>query len=182
MHGLIRCQTVTDAARHDGGQLREGPIARTNTARPVWADSAYRSTENEAWLEAQGMVSRIHRSEAGAPLTGWMAAAPGIAMCRIGVLSQTRRGSPPWRDYRHRHRPRQERLPDPRRPGGQYGRAAPEAAARPGTGLLRGLSALPRRPGSPRRGALPGPRTDRPGPRRPDHAVLRHERSPGAFA
>ena len=61
MHGSIRRQTVTDAARHDGGQLREGLIARSNTSRSVWADSAYRSAENEAWLEAQGMVSCIHR-------------------------------------------------------------------------------------------------------------------------
>lgn len=63
MHGLIRCQTITDAARHDGGQLREGLIARTNTSRSVWADSAYRSAENEDWLEARGMVSHIHRKK-----------------------------------------------------------------------------------------------------------------------
>ena len=63
MHGLIRRQTVTDAARHDGARLREGLIARTNTSRSVWADSAYRSAENEAWLEAHGMVSRIHRKK-----------------------------------------------------------------------------------------------------------------------
>jgi IS5 family transposase len=61
MHGLIRCQTVTDAACHDGGQLREGLIAQTNTSRSVWADSAYRSAKNEEWLEARGMLSRIHR-------------------------------------------------------------------------------------------------------------------------
>ena len=29
MHGLIRCQVVTDAAQHDGARLREGLIART---------------------------------------------------------------------------------------------------------------------------------------------------------
>ena len=63
MHGLIRRQTVTDAAQHDGARLREGLIARTNTSRSVWADSAYRSVENEAWLEAHGMVSRIHRKK-----------------------------------------------------------------------------------------------------------------------
>ncbi len=43
--------------------MREGLIARSNTARLAWADSACRSAENEAWLEAQGMVSRIHRSK-----------------------------------------------------------------------------------------------------------------------
>lgn len=63
MHGLIRRQVITDAAQHDGARLREGLIARTNTARSVWADSAYRSAENEAWLAAHGMVSRIHRKK-----------------------------------------------------------------------------------------------------------------------
>ena len=63
MHGLLRRQAVTDAARHDGGRIREGLIARSNTARSAWADSAYRSAENEAWLEAHGMVSRIHRNK-----------------------------------------------------------------------------------------------------------------------
>ena len=48
MHRLIRRQIVTDAAQHDGPRLREGLIARTNASRSVWADSAYRSTENEA--------------------------------------------------------------------------------------------------------------------------------------
>ena len=40
MHGIVRRQIVTDAARHDGGRLREGLIQRANTARDVWADSA----------------------------------------------------------------------------------------------------------------------------------------------
>lgn len=40
MHGIIRRQIVTDAARHDGARLREGLIRRANTARDVWADSA----------------------------------------------------------------------------------------------------------------------------------------------
>ena len=45
MHRLI---ALTDAARHDGGQLRDGLIDRMNTARGVWADSAYQSAENGA--------------------------------------------------------------------------------------------------------------------------------------
>ena len=61
MHGLIRRQVVTDAARHDGARLREGLIQRANTSRDVWADSAYRSAQNEAWLVEHGMRSRIHR-------------------------------------------------------------------------------------------------------------------------
>ena len=61
MHGIIRRQIITDASAHDGARLREGLIQRANTSRDVWADSAYRSAENEAWLEAQGMKSQIHR-------------------------------------------------------------------------------------------------------------------------
>ena len=63
MHGIVRRQVVTDAARHDGARLREGLIQRARTARDVWADSAYRSAENEAWLAEHGMVSRIHRKK-----------------------------------------------------------------------------------------------------------------------
>ena len=63
MHGIVRRQLTTDAARHDGARLREGLIQRANTARGVWADSAYRSAENEEWLKDHGMVSRIHRKK-----------------------------------------------------------------------------------------------------------------------
>jgi IS5 family transposase len=34
-----------------------------NTASDVWADTAYRSAKNEAWLAARGLVSRIHRKK-----------------------------------------------------------------------------------------------------------------------
>src|SRR5699024_9315513 len=34
-----------------------------NTGREVWADTAYRSAENEAWLDARGMRSCIHRKK-----------------------------------------------------------------------------------------------------------------------
>lgn len=63
MHGIVRRQVVTDAARHDGGQLREGLIQSANTARDVWADSAYRSAANESWLTDHGMTSRVHRKK-----------------------------------------------------------------------------------------------------------------------
>ncbi len=33
MHGIVRRQVITDAARHDGARLREGLIQRANTAR-----------------------------------------------------------------------------------------------------------------------------------------------------
>ena len=60
-HGIIRRGKVTDAAAHDGARLREGLIDPSNTASDVWADSAYRSAENERFLEKLGKVSRIHR-------------------------------------------------------------------------------------------------------------------------
>jgi IS5 family transposase len=38
-------------------------IDAANTAGDVWADTAYRSAKNEAWLAECGLVSRIHRKE-----------------------------------------------------------------------------------------------------------------------
>jgi IS5 family transposase len=59
-HGLIRTWAVTDAARRDGAQLI-GLIDTSNAAAGVWADTAYRSKQNEAWLAGNGMRSCIHR-------------------------------------------------------------------------------------------------------------------------
>ena len=68
-HGVIRCQKLTDAAAHDGARLREGLIDPNNTASEVWADSAYRSAENERFLARLGKVSRIHqRKPKGRPM------------------------------------------------------------------------------------------------------------------
>jgi IS5 family transposase len=58
-HGLIRSWKVTDAARYDGAQLAD-LVARPNTGSSVWADTAYRSKKNEAWLAKNGYFSRIH--------------------------------------------------------------------------------------------------------------------------
>jgi IS5 family transposase len=60
-HGIIRRQKVTDAAAHDGARLREGLVDPNNTGSEVWADSAYRSAENERFLRGAGKISRIHR-------------------------------------------------------------------------------------------------------------------------
>ena len=60
--GFIRKAVVTHGARHDGSQLRE-VVTTNNTASDVWADTAYRSKTNEAWLAANGRVSRIHRKK-----------------------------------------------------------------------------------------------------------------------
>ncbi len=43
-HKLIRRYTVTDAAPHDG-QAFDAVLDPNNTARDVWADSAYRFLE-----------------------------------------------------------------------------------------------------------------------------------------
>lgn len=54
---------MTDAAAHDGARLREGLIDPANTASEVWADTAYRSAANEAFLGKLGNVSRIHHKK-----------------------------------------------------------------------------------------------------------------------
>lgn len=61
-YGFIRCGKVTDGARFDGRMLRD-VVTRDNTASDVWADTAYRSRDNEAWLKRMGRVSRIHRKK-----------------------------------------------------------------------------------------------------------------------
>ena len=58
---LIPCWEVTDASRHDGHWLRQGLLDPTNTGAGVWADTAYRSQQNEVFLERHGFVSHIHR-------------------------------------------------------------------------------------------------------------------------
>ena len=68
-HKLVRRYRVTDAAVHDN-QVVEAILDADNTASGVWADSAYRSAEIEAGLEAKGLKSRIHRKgRRGKPLT-----------------------------------------------------------------------------------------------------------------
>jgi IS5 family transposase len=61
-HGLIRGWTASHAAAHDGARLAE-VVDADNTAADVWADTAYRSAKNEAWLTARGLVSRTHRKK-----------------------------------------------------------------------------------------------------------------------
>ena len=61
--GLIRTWQATDAAAYEGARLREGLLDKSNSASGVWADTAYRSKANEAFLEANGFVSHIHRKK-----------------------------------------------------------------------------------------------------------------------
>ena len=62
-YGFIRQWRATDAAAYEGAMLREGLLDKTNTARTVWADAAYRSAANEAFMEKNGFVSRVHRKK-----------------------------------------------------------------------------------------------------------------------
>lgn len=59
-HKVIRRWQVSDAAMHDS-QVFEELLDETNTCAEVWADSAYRSADQEASLKAAGWCSRIHR-------------------------------------------------------------------------------------------------------------------------
>ena len=62
-HKLIRKWDATDAAVHDSRKL-DDILDASNTAKDVWADSAYRSAEIEQRLQEKGLKSRIHRRAA----------------------------------------------------------------------------------------------------------------------
>jgi IS5 family transposase len=85
-HGLIRTWRATHAARHDGAQLRD-LIDKQNTASDVWADTAYRSAENEEHLARNGLRSQIHRKKPkGKPMPEAIARANGKkSKVRAGV-------------------------------------------------------------------------------------------------
>lgn len=71
---VIRRHIVTDAAAYDGARLREGLIDPNNFGAEVWADTAYRSKANEAWLDRHGKTSRIHHKKPrGKPMPRHMA-------------------------------------------------------------------------------------------------------------
>jgi len=68
---LIRKYKVTDASVHDS-QVFDELLDRGNTSKDVWADSAYRSEEQEESLKEKGYRSRIHRrAYKNKPLTKW---------------------------------------------------------------------------------------------------------------
>jgi transposase, IS5 family len=76
-HGFIRGWSVTDAAAWDGAQLAK-LVVRGNTGSTVWADTAYRSKKNEAWLAKNGFVSDIHHKKPkGRPMSAPMSRANG---------------------------------------------------------------------------------------------------------
>jgi transposase, IS5 family len=91
-HGLIRGWTVTGASAYDGAQLRN-VLDRKNTGSTVWADTAYRSKTNEAWLEKNGYVSDIHHKKPkGRPMSEAVSRANGrrskIRACIEHVFAQ----------------------------------------------------------------------------------------------
>jgi len=59
-HKLIRKWDVTDGVVHDSQKL-DDILDPSNTAKDVWADSAYRSAAIERRLREKGLRSRIHR-------------------------------------------------------------------------------------------------------------------------
>lgn len=61
--GFIRKWQATDAALYEGAVLRDGLLDKANTSRKVWADTAYRSKANEAFMEDNGFVSHVHRKK-----------------------------------------------------------------------------------------------------------------------
>ena len=60
--GSLRGFAVISAAAHDGKMLRQ-VVGTDITASDVWAETAYRSKANEAWLESKGRTSRIHHKK-----------------------------------------------------------------------------------------------------------------------
>jgi len=68
-HKVIRRYAVSDAALNDR-RLLEDVLDETNTSRALWADSNYRSRDQEASLKEQGYRSYIQRQgQANRPLT-----------------------------------------------------------------------------------------------------------------
>jgi transposase, IS5 family len=61
-HRLIRRWLVTDAAAHAGTRLAD-LLDPGNTASDVWADSGYRSRNNETLLRQRMLKSHIHRKK-----------------------------------------------------------------------------------------------------------------------
>ena len=61
-HGLIRTWDASAANAHDGARL-SALVSRGNTASGVWADTAYRSKKNEAFLAKGMFTSHIHQKK-----------------------------------------------------------------------------------------------------------------------
>ena len=73
IHSIISRSTAASASSANGRQPTRPPTRapgcvkdcsiKTNTASGVWADTAYRSAANEAFMEKHGFTSRVHRKK-----------------------------------------------------------------------------------------------------------------------
>jgi len=61
-HGLIRTWGASAANAHDGARLPD-VVSKDNTGSGVWADTAYRSKKNEAFLAKGMFTSHIHQKK-----------------------------------------------------------------------------------------------------------------------
>lgn len=61
-YGFVRKFHTSDASRYDGKVLAQ-LLDKGNTASDVWGDTAYRSEENEGFLQVHGFVSKLHRKK-----------------------------------------------------------------------------------------------------------------------
>ena len=76
-YGFIRSFAVTSASHGDGRMLRQ-VVTTDNASGDVWADSAYRSKANEAWLLGKILRSQIHRRKPkGRPMSAATSRANG---------------------------------------------------------------------------------------------------------
>jgi IS5 family transposase len=69
-YGFIRKSAATSAAHSDGRMLPK-IVTTDNASGDVWADSAYRSKANEAWLSSRVLRSQIHRLNPKAGRCQW---------------------------------------------------------------------------------------------------------------
>lgn len=70
-HGIIRHRRITDATASDGARPRKDLIDPNNTAPAVWADTAYHSRANEAFLAARRKASHLHRKKPKGKMERW---------------------------------------------------------------------------------------------------------------
>lgn len=61
--GLIRKWLATDATAYEGARLRKDLLDKDNTASTNWADTAYRSKVNEAFMAEAGFASQVHQKK-----------------------------------------------------------------------------------------------------------------------
>lgn len=69
-HKIIRKHRATTASTHDSQEFANLVDNKLNNSNGVWADSAYRSTENEEVVKEKNLISHIHeRAYRNTPLS-----------------------------------------------------------------------------------------------------------------